>query len=1313
MGNSRLLHALVFLVVSGAIVLVTGCGATGVTGPASGGNLTSQLTASTQSLDFGSTTIGTASTKSITVTASGSANLTISQVNVTGPGFSASGISLPLNLASGANATLTVTVNPQSAGTLSGSLSIVSNASNSPTSVALTTAASAPNAPALSLNPTSVNFGSITVGSSSAKSVVISNSGTASLTISQITPGGAGYSVSGFTLPVTLAAGASTSFTVSFAPSTTGSASGNISLVSNASSTAASLPLTGTGAAAPVAQLTASSPTANFGSVTVGSNATQSLSVTNTGNVSVTISQVSTSGAAFSLSGVNVPLTLNPGQSSTYVAQFAPTSTGNASGQITFTSNASNSPALISLSGTGVAAPVAQLSVNPTSLSFGSVTVGNSGTQSITLSNSGNASLTISQITTSGTGFSGSGVTLPLTLTPGQSANYTTNFAPATAGSASGQITFGSNSPTNPTVSLAGTGVAATVLQLTASPTTVNFGNVNVGSSPTQSVAITDTGNANVTISQITTSGTAFSLSGVTVPLTLTPGQSSTYIAQFAPTTTGSASGQITFTSNASNSPTLIALTGAGVAAPTAQLSVNPPSLNFGSVTVGNSGTQSITLSNTGNANLTISQITTSGTGFSGSGVTLPLTLTPGQSANYTTKFAPAAAGSASGQIIFGSNSPTNPTVSLTGTGVAAPVLQLSVSQSSLAFGSVTVGSSGSQSVVLTNTGNANVTISQITITGTGFTGSGITVPLTLTPGQNASYTAQFAPTATGSASGQITFTSNASNSPTVVSLAGTGVAATVLQLTANPASINFGNVNLGSSATQSVAITNTGNANVTISQITPSGSGFTGSGITVPLTLSAGQSANYAAQFAPAAVGSATGQISFVSNATNSPNLVSLSGTGATTTSGPLCGQLNDGLIHLPTNYDTFTPPAAGQSYVDPVFGCTVQRVTNGSLETLGDGTHPGLMNFYSTLTALNAGDNLLFVVATDGNWSIRDTSGNVVISTSKMPNFSGHPVWDASNGNVFYYALNNSVFSGTISGTSLVATSLHTFSEYSAITSMDMADLSQDGDHMALIGQNSNGTMDIFVWSFSQKAKTSVYTTACTGTVAGAGQPGCLHKLQLTPDNRLSIQFTNEGTGAEQGVRLWTGSSLVHMQDVNTNHYDTGADLNGNPIFASVVNSTILSSATSPCASGWGLDVRQLNNIKSAICLLDNQPYWHISYRGSASQPWIALSFFDSRTPSPEFFTNDGNYQTISTGNWQLYEDEIILAKVDASKIYRLAHARSRSMESYWAQPHAAISRDGKYIVFGSNMAHPNGCPANMHVAGDCSDVYMIRIQ
>src|SRR5437016_43849 len=93
-------------------------------------------------------------------------------------------------------------------------------------------------------------------------------------------------------------------------------------------------------------------------------------------------------------------------------------------------------------------------------------------------------------------------------------------------------------------------------------------------------------------------------------------------------------------------------------------------------------------------------------------------------------------------------------------------------------------------------------------------------------------------------------------------------------------------------------------------------------------------------------------------------------------------CGKLNDGLVHLPPNWDNFTPPATGQSYVDPAFGCTVKRITNGSIEeTLWDGKAPSLMNFYSTLTAMNATDTLLLVGDNVGGWRIRDINGAQIV--------------------------------------------------------------------------------------------------------------------------------------------------------------------------------------------------------------------------------------------------------------------------------------------------------------------------------------------
>lgn len=630
-----------------------------------------------------------------------------------------------------------------------------------------------------------------------------------------------------------------------------------------------------------------------------------------------------------------------------------------------------------------------------------------------------------------------------------------------------------------------------------------------------------------------------------------------------------------------------------------------------------------------------------------------------------------------------------------------------------VAFGTVNTGSSSTNIVSLTNNGTTNTTISQVSVSGGGFSATGITTPFALPVGGTVTLSITFTPQAATSYTGTLTVTSNAANSPLNIALSGTGTQPPQAQLSANPATENFGNTNIGTTSTQTITLTNNGNASATISQLTAAGAGFSVSSLSTPYTLAAGATTSFKVSFAPSSATTYNGTASVISNASNSPMTVSLSGTGAATSSSsaPSCGQLNNKQVHLPPNYDTFMPPAKGQSYVDPVFGCTVIRVTDGSLEQLSDGSHPGLMNSYSTVSPLNASDTMLFVLATDGTWSIRGANGSILVPTSNVPGFSGHPVWDASNSNLFYYALSNSLYGGTINGSSVSATVLHTFSEYSAVTSMDMADLSQDGDHIALVGQNSNGTMDVFVWSISQKTKTSTYKTVCTGSVAGAGQPGCLHKLQLTANNLLSIQFNNDGSGTEQGVRLWNGSALVHLQD-RTGHYDTGYDSNGNPVFLSLNNSYTLAGLSNACPSGWGLDVGRISNLSSAVCLLDNVPYWHISYRGDASQPWIALSFFDSRTPGPEFFTTDASYRTISTSNWQLYEDEIVLGKVDGSSVYRLAHARSRSMESYWAQPHAAISRDGSYVVFSSDMAHPNGCPANMHVAGDCSDIYMIKV-
>jgi acid phosphatase len=319
------------------------------------------------------------------------------------------------------------------------------------------------------------------------------------------------------------------------------------------------------------------------------------------------------------------------------------------------------------------------------------------------------------------------------------------------------------------------TSSAPAVGTLSLSSSSLSFGSVNVGSSSSQSLTV-KANTAAVTISQANASA-GFTVSGLTLPLTLAAGQSASFPVKFTPTTSGAVSGSLSLVSNASNSTATVALSGTGAeVSTTGTLSLSSSSLSFGSVNVGSSSSQTVTVkANT--AAVTISQANAT-TGFTVSGLTLPLTLAAGQSASFSVKFAPTTSGAVSGSLTLVSNaSNSTATVALSGTGAEVSTTgTLSVSTTSLSFGSVNVGSSSSQTVTV-KANTAAVTISKATAT-TGFTVSGLTLPLTLTAGQSASFSVKFTPTASGAVSGSLTLVSNASNSVAPVALSGTGAPA-------------------------------------------------------------------------------------------------------------------------------------------------------------------------------------------------------------------------------------------------------------------------------------------------------------------------------------------------------------------------------------------------------------------------------------------------------------------------------------------------------------------------------------------------------
>jgi hypothetical protein len=216
-------------------------------------------------------------------------------------------------------------------------------------------------------------------------------------------------------------------------------------------------------------------------------------------------------------------------------------------------------------------------------------------------------------------------------------------------------------------------GVPVPAPKAVANPISLSFGNVNVGSLGTQAVSVTNSGTANLVISTITSTNNAFSVTGISLPATLTPNQSAAFSVVFAPTTAGNLSGTLSVNSNDTASPAIVALSGAGVAL-TRHLEVNPSNLTFTNITVGDNSSQPFTITNTGDGTATISAITVSGTGYTVSGFSLPLTLPAGQSANVNVVFEPPASGTDTGSVSISSDADdSSVVVALSGTAVQPP----------------------------------------------------------------------------------------------------------------------------------------------------------------------------------------------------------------------------------------------------------------------------------------------------------------------------------------------------------------------------------------------------------------------------------------------------------------------------------------------------------------------------------------------------------------------------------------------------------------------------------------------------------------
>ena len=571
------------------------------------------------SLLFGSQLVNTPSTtQAVTFMNIGTVSMTgiVTAVTGTNAGEFAPSSSCGGTLAPGAACTIGVTFTPAATGPRSASLSVSSDALNTPSIVALGGTGIAPLATVLTTALTFTNQAVNTI--STAQTVTLSNAGAAPLMGISIAMSGGNATefVQTNTCGTILSPGVTCSISVTFSPLAPAGAKSATMNITSSDTTNPTIPvmLTGTGVAVAATSVVPASLT--FGNQLLTTiSAPQTITVTNTGSASVTILSTGFTGTNVSEFLQSAPTgscpSIAPGFSCSIGVSFAPTTPiGAKQAAFVITTDLPVNPVFtIPLSGTGVA-PVA--GVTPASLVYGAQLVNTtSAPQTVTLSNTGN--LALAGITTAITGanagdFAISATTCNAFVATGANCTISVTFRPLSGASRTATLTIGSNDPVTPTftVSLSGT---ATGPIAGVSPTSVSFGSVLVSTtSATQTVTLSNTGTAPLAISSISVPAGDFLVSSQTCTTSLAAGGTCSININFTPTIRGTQASPLTITSSDTLTPTLtVPLNGTGIQ-PVA--GVAPATLTFATqVLATNSAPLTATLSNTGNMALTIGSI--------------------------------------------------------------------------------------------------------------------------------------------------------------------------------------------------------------------------------------------------------------------------------------------------------------------------------------------------------------------------------------------------------------------------------------------------------------------------------------------------------------------------------------------------------------------------------------------------------------------------------------------------------------------------------------------------------------------------------
>lgn len=717
-----------------------------------------------------------------------------------------------------------------------------------------------------------IDMGQTDVGVPTSTTFAVSNVGTATLDVTNITSSDPQFTVSITSFMVGLGS-ANQLITVTYTPTSVGLHSGFLTIFNNdldEGNCIVNLNGEGIVGTAPEIQIkdgavnyACGALTKDIGQVEIGDTGTTTFIVENTGTGNLNVSSIASSNPNFTVA----PSVFNimAGSTITVVVTYTPTGVGTESTVLTITNDdADEGSCTVNIDGEGIAAsPEIQLRDGSTPVAcggftytYGTINVGGSSSYTMNIQNLGLGPLNISSITSSNPAFSI--VPTNLTIAAGTDSNVVVFWNPTSAGYQSATITVNSNDANEATCTFDVEGTATGVpelqlLNMSNNPVicgvhTLNWVGMASGASSNQQFQIRNDGSTDLTITNITTSDGSWVASPTS--FTLNPTNTQIITVTYTAGNRGDYTGTLNiFSNDADENPCVVNLD-ASVDGPEIQLEDNSTAqqyacgaetFNLGIVGINNSNQYVLEIDNDGELPLNISSITSTGSGdFTVNPSTL--TIPAGGEQDITITFAPTSLGTKNATFVINSNDYDEPTCSFNVTGIGSGAAELQLENqfgtdipcgtgTVIDFGNVTNNTTTTFTIAVENIGNADLIVNNINVSGDEASAFNVlTTNFTVSSGAKQQVGIQVTPEFVGVHTTTLTISSNDSDeNPCEVTLqfgVATNPELQLLDESLNAANcgatlFNFNSISVGGSDSGFFGVRNDGTTVLTITAVT------------------------------------------------------------------------------------------------------------------------------------------------------------------------------------------------------------------------------------------------------------------------------------------------------------------------------------------------------------------------------------------------------------------------------------------------------------------------------------------------------------